>query len=461
MRKKNTSNTFNITKTERAATRALASIFGLRMIGLFMILPIFSLYANHFNHVTPLLIGMALGAYGVTSGFLQAPLGALSDKIGRKPVIIIGLVIFALGSILCAHSHSIYGIIAGRALQGAGAIGSTLLACAADLTREEVRTKAMAIMGITIGVSFVIAMILGPILAVHFGISGIFDLTALCAILAIIIVYLKVPNPKKTVFHRDQQIDKRTLKSTLKNTQLLRLDLGIFCLHAILTATFIVLPLALTDQLHLSKMDQAWVYAPVLILSFLLMVPFVIMAETKHKMKQVFLSAIALFGLSQLGFIFLGSHISAVVISLIIFFTAFVLLEATLPSLVSKLAPISSKGTALGVYSSCQFFGAFAGGSVGGFLYGEHHISGVYVFCLVLALIWFIFAITMEKPAQVATRMIHLSNIKNEKQAHELEQKLLKINGIKQAKVIVSDKIAYLKVESKVLNEDDLLKFAD
>lgn len=461
MRKKNTSSTFSITKTESAATRALASIFGLRMIGLFMILPIFSLYANHFNHVTPLLIGMALGAYGITSGFLQAPLGALSDKIGRKPVIIIGLVIFALGSILCAHTHSIYGIIAGRALQGAGAIGSTLLACAADLTREEVRTKAMAIMGITIGVSFVIAMILGPILSVRIGISGIFDVTALLALIAIVIVYLKVPNPKKTVFHRDQQIDKRTLISTLKNTQLLRLDLGIFCLHAILTATFIVLPLALTDQLNLSKMDQAWVYAPILIVSFFLMVPFVIMAETKYKMKQVFLSAIALFGLSQLGFIFLGSHVSAVVISLIIFFTAFVLLEATLPSLVSKLAPITSKGTALGVYSSCQFFGAFVGGSVGGFLYGEHHIIGVYIFCLALALIWFLLAFSMEKPAQVATRMISIKKIENNKKAQIMEIELLKIKGVTQAKIIISDNIAYLKVESKILNEDDLLKFVD
>ena len=461
MRKKNTSSTFSITKTESAATRALASIFGLRMIGLFMILPIFSLYANHFNHVTPLLIGMALGAYGITSGFLQAPLGALSDKIGRKPVIIIGLVIFALGSILCAHTHSIYGIIAGRALQGAGAIGSTLLACAADLTREEVRTKAMAIMGITIGVSFVIAMILGPILSVRIGISGIFDVTALLALIAIVIVYLKVPNPKKTVFHRDQQIDKRTLISTLKNTQLLRLDLGIFCLHAILTATFIVLPLALTDQLNLSKMDQAWVYAPILIVSFFLMVPFVIMAETKYKMKQVFLSAIALFGLSQLGFIFLGSHVSAVVISLIIFFTAFVLLEATLPSLVSKLAPITSKGTALGVYSSCQFFGAFVGGSVGGFLYGEHHIIGVYIFCLALALIWFLLAFSMEKPAQVATRMISIKKIENNKKAQIMEIELLKIKGVRQAKIIISDNIAYLKVESKILNEDDLLKFVD
>lgn len=454
---------FQISNQERKATIALASIFALRMIGLFMILPIFSLYAHKFSHLTPTLLGMALGAYGITSGFLQAPLGALSDRIGRKPVMIIGLIIFALGSIVCAHSTSIYGIIAGRALQGAGAIGSTILAATADLTREEVRTKAMAIMGISIGVSFIIAMILGPILSVKLGISGIFDITAMCALLAIVVVWIKVPNSNKHIFHRDQQIDKKNLKQTLKNTQLLRLDLGIFFLHAILTATFIVLPLTLTNQLHLSKIAQAWIYAPVLILSFFLMVPFVIIAETKYKMKKIFVGAISFFALSQILFIYANSHISIIILSLIIFFTAFILLESTLPSMVSKMAPVSAKGTALGVYSSCQFFGAFLGGSVGGYLYGKHNITGVYVFCFILGVIWLALAATMKKPDQVATRMVNISSYlknKNKTQIQELEQDIMQIPGVKQIKILIEDGIAYLKVDSKNLDESKLMKYS-
>jgi len=463
MRQKSQNKYFQISKSEKSITRALASVFALRMIGLFMILPIFSLYANNFKHATPALIGIALGAYGITSGLLQAPLGALSDKIGRKKVIIFGLIIFALGSIVCAHSQSIYGIIVGRALQGAGAIGSTILACTADATREEIRTKAMAIMGISIGVSFMIAMILGPILSIKLGISGIFDITAMCALLAIAVVWVKIPSNTNQIFHRDQQIDKKQLIKTLKNSQLIRLDLGIFFLHAILTATFIVLPLTLTHQLNLTKAHQAWIYAPVLLLSFFIMIPFIIIAETKYKMKQVFVGAIALFGASQILFIYAGSHTSIIIFSLLIFFTAFILLESSLPSMVSKISPISAKGTALGVYSSCQFFGAFLGGSVGGYLYGLHNIKGVYIFCLILSFIWLILAASMQKPEQVATRMINIKKYlinKNDEQINNIEKNIMQVPGVKQVKIILEDGIAYLKVDSKKLNEDDLLKYS-
>jgi len=385
-------------KIERKAAQSLALIFSFRMLGLFMILPVFAIYAQNLTGTTASLIGFALGVYGLTQACLQIPFGMLSDKIGRKPVITAGLLLFAVGSVIAAMSHSIYGVIIGRALQGAGAIGSTIIAFVADLTRESERTKAMAIIGLTIGFSFTLAMAISPILNAWMGVNGIFWLTAVLALFGILVLYTLVPKPTSLSFHRDAELEPARLGQVLKNTELLRLDFGILCLHAILTALFIIVPISLQDLAGVAESRQWMIYLPVLVLSFLCMLPFIIIAEKKQKMKPIFVGAIATLTIAQILLLIGTANEFITAIGLLVFFTAFTLLEASLPSLISKIAPKDSKGTATGVYSCCQFLGIFIGGTVGGWFYSAHNMIGVFIFSIVLALIWLAIASTMKKP---------------------------------------------------------------
>ncbi|MES9845398.1 MAG: MFS transporter, partial [Candidatus Sedimenticola sp. 6PFRAG5] len=351
---------------ESRAAFSLAGIFSLRMMGLFMILPVFALYAEQLQGVTPLLIGVAIGAYGLTQALLQIPFGMLSDHIGRKPVIIGGLLIFALGSVVAAMADSIWGVILGRALQGSGAIAAAVMALAADLTREQNRTKAMAVIGLSIGMAFAVSLVLGPILNAVIGVPGIFWLTAVLAISGIGIVLKLVPDPRESHFHRDTEPVPSMFGKVLRDTNLLRLDFGIFVLHMILTATFIAMPLALRDAAGLSGEDHWMVYLPVLLFAMAIMIPFVVIAEKRRKMKGVFVGAVFAIALAQFGFMWLHESIAGIAIALLVYFTAFNVLEATLPSLIAKVAPAESKGTAMGVYSTSQFIGAFLGGLIGG-----------------------------------------------------------------------------------------------
>lgn len=382
-------------KQEKKSVLSLALLFSFRMLGLFLILPIFSLYAEHLDHATPTLIGIALGIYGLTQGLLQMPLGILSDKFGRKPIIAVGLVLFALGSSVAALSHDIYGIIIGRALQGAGAIGSTILAFAADVTREEYRAKAMAIIGITIGFSFSIAMALSSLLNACLGISGIFWLTAAFALLGLLLLFKTLPTPPLSCLQRASALKYQQLIQVIKNPVLLRLDFSIFVLHAVLTALFLVVPSILKNFAILPVNHEWIIYLPVMILSFILMYPFMELAEKKAKMEIVFLGAILMLLLSQSLIVIGASHFILCSIGLLIFFTAFTLLEALLPSLISKVAPAANKGAAIGLYSSCQFLGIFAGGALGGWIYSLHQMKGVFLFCMLLTLIWLAIMSTM------------------------------------------------------------------
>ena len=283
----------NMTRDELRAIQALAAIMWLRMLGLFMILPVFALYAEQLENVTPLLIGIAIGIYGLTQALLQIPLGMLSDRWGRKPVITLGLCIFAMGSLVAAASNSIVLIIIGRALQGCGAIAAAVLAFAADLTREEHRTKAMAVMGVSIGMAFVVALGLGPVLHYWIGVPGIFALTAVLAGIAIVILYFALPNTTKCRFHRDAEPVPKQFKRVLHNGQLLRLNAGVFILHCLLTVLFIELPLVLKDVL---TVEYHWtLYLPVLAISVALMVPFIIIAEKYRHIKSVFIGAVVVF----------------------------------------------------------------------------------------------------------------------------------------------------------------------
>ena len=443
-----------MTSLERKATFSLAAIYALRMLGLFMILPVLSLFAEQLEGSTPLLIGLAISIYGLTQALLQIPFGLMSDHFGRKKIIIIGLILFASGSIIAAVSNTIYGILFGRALQGSGAIAAAIMALVADLTQEAHRTKAMATIGVSIGVSFAIAITLGPIVAGYVGIQGIFWLTAGLAILAILVVAFVVPNPQQSKIHPDAELIPAQFGEVLKDLDLLRLDYGIFILHLILTASFVILPLLIRDAGLVPELHWQ-IYLPVLFLSFIAMIPFIILAERKRKMKGVFMSAIATLVIANLGLFMFHESLATLTGFLLLFFCGFNLLEATLPSLISKTAPGDLKGTAMGAYSSAQFMGAFCGGTLGGWVYGEFGAGMVFLFCAFFACSWLIVSLFMKTPKYLANMLIPLDSIA-EKDIKEFVSKLLQVKGVAEVKPHVKEAIAYLKVDNQQLDKNQL-----
>ena len=447
----------NLGKTERRAGISLALIYAFRMLGLFMIMPVFALYAEQLPEATPLLTGLALGIYGLTQGVLQIPFGMLSDRIGRKPVIFAGLVIFALGSLVAAYADSIYGIIIGRALQGSGAIAAALMALAADLSREEHRTKMMALIGASIGVAFAASMVLGPVINGWIGLSGIFISTAVLALVGIAILYLVVPDPLNVHFHRDAEVQSGALAEVLGDGQLLRLNFGIFILHFSLMCVFLVMPLELRDSANLDAAAHWKLYLPVFVLSLVIMLPFVILAERNRRMKQVFLGAIVTVLLAVTGFIF-STGLVELAVSLVLFFAGFNLLEASLPSLISKTARATQKGTAMGVYSSSQFMGAFAGGVIGGTAHGQWGIDGLYVTVLAALLLWLLLASSMRQPRYLSTFLLNVG-FRNESEIADLTRDLAAVDGVAEVAVVASEGVAYLKIEKHVLDDKKLLSF--
>jgi MFS family permease len=442
---------------ERRATVGLAGIYGLRMFGMFIILPVFAFYAEHLpggSNYT--LVGIALGAYGLTQALLQIPFGWLSDRIGRKPVIYIGLVLFALGSFIAASASDIYLIIFGRIVQGAGAISAAVMALAADLTREEHRTKAMAAIGMTIGVTFALSLIAAPALNRLIGVPGIFMMTGVLALLAMVVVSRVIPNPVISRFHSDTEASAGRFQSVLRNPQLLRLDFGVFALHAVLMALWLVVPLSLRNA-GLAA-DSHWkVYFPVLLLSLVLIVPAIIYAEKKAKLKPVFVTSIAVLLASQIFLATTSDSLWGTAGALLVFFAAFNLLEATLPSLISKIAPVGAKGTAIGVYSSVQFLGTFIGATAGGYLFEHHGGVALFAFCGTLLALWLVFAFTMQAPAAVRTRMYHVKEMDTGK-ASGLSSQLAALPGVHEALVLASEGVAYLKVDMRGFDEKGVVQ---
>lgn len=443
-----------MSRSETRAAGGLAMVFAFRMLGMFMVLPVLATYGMDLKGSTPALIGLAIGAYGLTQAFLQIPFGVISDRIGRRPVIYLGLLIFAAGSVLAASADSIWGVIAGRVLQGAGAISAAVMALLSDLTREQHRTKSMAFIGMSIGMSFAVAMVIGPLLTRAFGLSGLFLATAGLAIVGLLIIAFVVPSSAGPLQHRESGVAKQALIPTLKNPDLLRLDLGILALHTILMASFVALPLALVEQGHLPKEQHWWVYLTALLIGFFGMVPFIIYAEKKRQMKRVLVGAVAVLLACELYFWEFGTSLLALVLGTIVFFTAFNLLEASLPSLISKVAPAGGKGTAMGVYSTSQFLGAAIGGIVGGWLYQHYSLSGVFIGCAAMALLWLIIAVNMKEPPYVTSIRLPLSGASL--RDTELVERLMAEPGVADAVVVAEESAIYVKVDTKQLDRPSL-----
>ena len=388
-------------KLEQRTAASLAAVYSVRMLGLFMILPVLPLYAKSQESLTPLLIGFAIAIYGLMQASLQIPLGLLSDKIGRKPVILGGLLVFVVGSLVAAMAgDNFYLLIIGRAIQGMGAIASATMALAADLTREEHRAKVMATIGMTIGIAFAVAMVVGPIIDANLGISGIFWITALLAIAGILLIIFVVPTPA-IIEKTETGIISNYLQPILQNNSLLKVNFSVFILHLIMTANFTIIPLILRDDLGMESISHWKVYLPILLIAFILSVPQIIIAEKYRKMKPLFLIAIMTIAGSQLILGFWHDSFYLMIFALLIFFIGFSFLEAILPSLVAKYTKPNTKGTAMGVFSTAQFAGIFSGGMLGGWIGTEFGESSVLLLGAVLSVVWLWVIIRLKMPVLV------------------------------------------------------------
>lgn len=440
----------SLNQLEKRTAVSLASVFSFRMLGLFMLMPVLAIYGQELEGFSPLWVGLAIGAYGLTQALLQIPMGWLSDKFGRKRVIVGGLIMFAIGSLVAALADSIYMMTLGRALQGMGAIASAVLALAADLSRDEQRPKVMAVIGMCIGLSFAFAMLLGPMIAASFGISGIFWLTTALALCGIVIVLTVVPTAVNRAPKGDTLAVFADIKKLIKDPQLARLDIGVMFLHLTLTAVFVVLPSKLIADGFLAQYHWK-LYIPVLIFAFVLMVPIMIVSIKKEKEKQAFIASIALLVASLLTLTLAANSVWGIGISMLGYFIAFNFLEATMPAMVSRMAPANQKGSAMGVFSSGQFFGAFLGGMIGGMIASIESGQAVFAAATLIGLIWLAIAWGMVVPPR--SKLISLiTDTETEQQAEDLAARLVELDGVLEATVVWEENRTYLKVNDKIFN---------
>jgi MFS family permease len=387
-----------MTPRELRASLSLASLYAFRMLGLFLILPVFAVHAHTLaGGADPLMVGLVLGIYSLTQGLLQLPFGMASDRLGRKPVIVFGLVLFALGSLVAANATDIVTTILGRALQGTGAISAAVTACIADNTRDSQRTKAMALVGASIGLTFAVSLVLAPLLYEWVGMSGIFHLTGALALVGILIVWLAVPPlagaPAVHVLPDGTTRRRTAFRTVALDPELVRLNIGIFALHMVQMAMFVVLPAWLVERAHLPLADHWKIYLPVVVASFAVMMPPITWGERTGRMRAVFLGAIVLILASQLGYAAQPVGLLPFAVLLLVFFAAFNVLEASLPSMVSRLAPPDVKGTALGIYNTTQALGLFAGGALGGWVSSRFGGASVFLLCAGTMVAWLLVAV--------------------------------------------------------------------
>lgn len=443
-----------LTRSEKKIAAALASVFGLRMLGLFMVMPVIALYGEELEGFDKIWIGIIIGAYGFTQAILQIPMGLLSDRWGRRKVIILGLVLFAIGSLIAATADDVVWVTIGRFLQGTGAIASAVLALAADLTREEQRSKVMAVIGMCIGLSFALAMVLGPMVAARYGLDGIFWLTAGLALVGIVVVLLAIPDTVTRGAQRDAIPVPAQITRLISDKQLFKLNFGVFFLHLQLTTLFVVLPGLLISAGYPSQ-SHGLLYFPALLASFLLMAPMLIWAMRNNREASMFKFAIWLLAGAAVLTAFADNTGLLLIIALVVFFAAFNFLEANLPAWISRLAPVGQKGSAMGIFSSSQFAGAFVGGLFGGALLQVFDAQTTLLIVSSLALPWWWLTRGLVLPIRTKPRVVKLK-ILDHHDAETMASQLTEIEGIEEAVVFVEEQQAYLKVQPKLLDDKAL-----
>ena len=437
-----------MTRVELRAGASLAGVFGLRMLGLFFILPVLAVHAVHIEGGDNLtLVGIALGAYGLAQGILQIPFGAASDRLGRKPVLYLGLLIFAVGSFLGCIADDIWTMIAARVLQGAGAISSVAMALAADLTREQHRTKVMAMIGSMIGLMFALSLVGAPLLYRGIGMDGLFALTGVLCLAAIALVKFQVPDPPATP---RAELRSGSTRAAVLDAELLRANAGIFILHVILYAMFVVVPPRLV-RAGLELPEHWKLYLPVVLVSFVLMIPAVLHADRRNSTKPVLLGSVVLLLAAETAFALFDGGIAAMAVAMLAFFVAFNVLEALLPSLVSRRAPAQGRGVAIGVYNTTQTLGVFFGGLLGGSVASYRGDTGVFVVCAVLVAVWLAVAVGMRPSGMTQNGSVNaLSSLTFSIAAgvnlDGLREALTRVQGVHEAEVVVAERIARLKV---------------
>tara|TARA_B100000497_G_scaffold7880_1_gene8050 strand:+ start:1966 stop:3123 length:1158 start_codon:yes stop_codon:yes gene_type:complete len=374
-----------MSSTERLFALKISLVMAVRMLGLFMLFPVMSIYAADYESATPFLIGMAIGIYGLTQAIFQIPFGYLSDRFGRKPILLAGLLVFLFGSIMAANTSNIIIVVIGRAFQGGGAISAVLMAFLADSVSEENRAKANAFVGFQIGVAFMLSLLIGPIISSRVGLTGLFWVIAFLSVIAMVIV-LSLRQAKPITYYK---LSLKAFKETLTK-ELLALDFSIFSLHLILASGFIVMPLLIIENQIVSMIDNWQLYLPAVLLSFLGMIPLIVISEKFKKTKTILLISILLLILSQIIFFSLNLNFKVFLITLTVFFVAFNTVEALLPSLLSRTASSSKRGLAMGIFSTSQFLGTFIGGAIGGFIYDIYDLNSVFLFTIFVAVIWWL-----------------------------------------------------------------------
>ncbi|MDA8390934.1 MAG: MFS transporter [Gammaproteobacteria bacterium] len=440
-----------MTPLERRSVAVLASIYGFRIFGLFLVFPVFAPYAATLAPHAPILVGLALGIYGLTQAMLQIPSGMASDVFGRKAVMTTGLVVFAIGSFVAGVSHGIWGLVLGRAIQGAGAISAATMALTADLTRESQRTKAMAVIGVTIGGAFSLSMVLSPVLQGSLGVPGIFQLTAVLAVIAIGLLWWKVPNPERPLTFEPSA----ELRDIIRDRRLWPLDAGIFFLHMTLTALFVVLPGTLVATTGIPLARQWEIYLPVIGAAFLTMGPFIHLGHRAPK--KVIFGAVGLLVLAECAYAAGHNHTIALAVGMWLFFTGFSLLESVFPSLISRLVPGHSKGAAIGVYSTSQFSGAFLGGFLGGALAQGFGAEAVFAASLIVTLIWMGLAFLAPEPTLLESRQIRLS--RERARSADIVHDLSTLPGVIEVVVVPDEGLAYLKIDPKIFADTTIRPF--
>lgn len=434
---------------EWRASTTLSGVYALRMLGMFLVLPVLAMYAASLPGAedNKTLVGLAMGIYGLTQALLQLPLGMASDKFGRKKTIYAGLVVFAAGSFLAAAADTLPLLVAARAIQGAGAVSAAVTALLADLTRDGVRTRAMAMIGLSIGLTFSISLVVAPMIADVVGVRGLFLLTGILTVASIGVVAFMTPDPEFSKLHEDTQAQPARIGEVLKNRQLLNLDFGIFALHAAQMALFTALPFAMT-QLGLEKIQHWKVYLPSTVAGLVVMVPLIIIGETRNRLKQVFILGIVCIAAAQIGLLSGMHSIWLITVYLIVYFIGFNVLEASLPSMVSKIAPSDLKGTAMGVYNTMQSVGLFAGGAAGGLLFQKYGFVGVFAFCSTLMLLWLILAVLSPAPKPVKNLSYPVGSVWQGNQ-EGLYRALSGLEGVEDISFSFDRQTVYIKVLQK------------